>query len=400
MERQPLLVVNASPTGDRQTGDRQTDSPSNFQQEQQIDLSSQAERAGSKLLIAASGTGGHLFPALATAEQLSDYTIEWLGVPDRLETQLVPASYQLHTVSIEGFQQRFGLGTLRILGRFLRSILQVRRLLQQGQFQAVFTTGGYIAAPAVIAARWVGLPVILHESNALPGKVTRWLSPWCSVVALGFAAAAQYLPKAKTIWVGTPVREQFRAHSSAQLPNLPIPADVPLITVVGGSQGAVAVNQLVRQAAPAWLEAGAWLVHLTGENDPDAASFTHPHYFALPFYHEMAGLLQRTTLAVSRAGAGTLTEFAVTQTPAILIPYPYAADDHQTYNARVFADAGAAQLHQQADLTANQLQQQVLDLLQSPSRLQQMAAAAHQLAVSNSAEQLANLVRELIAANR
>lgn len=360
----------------------------------------QAPSTTSKLLIAASGTGGHLFPALATAEQLTDYTIEWLGVPDRLETQLVPVNYPLHTISIEGFQQRFGLGTVQIFGRFLRSILQVRRLLQQGQFQAVFTTGGYIAAPAVIAARLVGLPVVLHESNALPGKVTRWLSPWCSVVAIGFEAAAQYLPKAKTICVGTPVRKQFRSNVATQLPNLPIPADVPLITVVGGSQGAVAVNRLVRQAAPAWLEAGAWVVHLTGDNDPDAASFSHPHYFALPFYHEMAGLLQRTTLAVSRAGAGTLTELAITQTPAILIPYPYAAEDHQTYNARVFETAGAAQLHQQADLTADQLQQQVLDLLQSPARLQQMTAAANQLAVTDSAEQLANLIRELITANR
>jgi UDP-N-acetylglucosamine--N-acetylmuramyl-(pentapeptide) pyrophosphoryl-undecaprenol N-acetylglucosamine transferase len=368
-------------------------------QEQQINHQSEAQNAGAKLLVAASGTGGHLFPALATAEQLSDYTIEWLGVPDRLETQLVPVSYRLHTVSLEGFQQRFGLGTFRILGQFLRSIWQVRQLLQQGQFQAVFTTGGYIAAPAVIAARWLGLPVILHESNALPGKVTRWLSPWCSVVAIGFAAAAQYLPKAKTICVGTPVREQFRSDLSTQaLPDLPIPADVSLITVVGGSQGAVAVNRFVRQAAPVWLEAGAWIVHLTGENDPEAGSLTHPHYFALPFYHEMAGLLQRTTLAVSRAGAGTLTELAITRTPAILIPYPYAAEDHQTYNARVFESAGAALLYQQANLTANQLQQQVLDLLQSPTRLQQMTVAANQLAVTDSAEQLANVVRKLIAA--
>lgn len=395
MKHQPSLAVDASPTGDQQFADHHSDS----QPEQQIDQSTETESASSKLLIAASGTGGHLFPALATAEQLSNYTIEWLGVPDRLETQLVPVSYRLHTISMEGFQQRFGLGTLRIFGQFLRSILQVRQLLQQGQFQAVFTTGGYIAAPAVIAARLARLPVILHESNALPGKVTRWLSPWCTVVAIGFEAAAQYLPKSRTMWVGTPVREQFRIDSSAQLPNLPIPANVPLITVVGGSQGAVAVNRLVRQAAPAWLEAGAWIVHLTGENDPDTASFSHPHYFALPFYHEMAGLLHRTTLAVSRAGAGTLTELAITKTPAILIPYPYAAEDHQTYNARVFASAGAAQLHQQSELTAAQLQQQVLDLLQSPTQLQQMATAAYQLAVTDSAEQLANVVRELIAAN-
>lgn len=353
-----------------------------------------------KLLIAASGTGGHLFPALATAEQLPDYTIEWLGVPDRLETQLVPKDYPLHTVAMEGFQQRLGLGTLKIFGQFLRSIVKVRQLLRQGQFQAVLTTGGYIAAPAVIAARWLGLPVILHESNAFPGRVTRWLSPWCTVVAVGFAAAASYLPNAKTLWVGTPVRNQFRAAGTQTLPQLPIPDQVPLIVIVGGSQGAVAVNQLVRQAAPAWLEAGAWVVHLTGDTDPDTASFSHPHYFALPFYQDMAGLLQRATLAISRAGAGTLTELAITQTPAILIPYPYAADDHQTYNAEIFKAAGAAYLDPQANLTPSQLQEQVLELLQSPEQLQQMSTAAKQLAVVDSAEQLAAAVRQSITAKR
>lgn len=363
-----------------------------------VSPSAQSNRTPVKLLVAASGTGGHVFPAVATAEQLP-YDIEWLGVPDRLETQLVPSSYPLHTISVTGFQSRLGLNTLKVLGRFLVAIFTVRQLLQQGRFQGVFTTGGYIAAPAVIAARSLGLPVVLHESNALPGKVTRWLSPWCSVVAIGFAEAAQYLEKARTTWVGTPVRSQFRAamsESNDSLPDLPLPDGVPVIVVVGGSQGAVAVNRLVRQAAPAWFEAGAWVVHLTGENDPDAKSLIHPQYIALPFYHNMAGLLRRATLAVSRAGAGTLTELAISGTPALLIPYPFAAEDHQTFNAKVFEAAGAALLYQQSDLTAAQLQQQVLELLQSSDRLPQMAEATKQLAVVDSAEQLAQLIQQLI----
>jgi UDP-N-acetylglucosamine--N-acetylmuramyl-(pentapeptide) pyrophosphoryl-undecaprenol N-acetylglucosamine transferase len=355
------------------------------------------QQARPKLLIAASGTGGHLFPALAVADALPDYQIEWLGVPDRLETQLVPECYPLHTILVGGFQQR-GLATLRTVSRLILSIFKVRQLLQQGGFEAVFTTGGYIAAPAVIAARMLGLPVMLHESNALPGKVTRWLSAWCTVVALGFDAAARYLPKAKTVCVGTPVRAQFQMDLSQQpLTDLAIPQAVPLILVVGGSQGAVAMNRLVRQAAPAWFEAGAWVVHLTGENDPDANSLSHPQYIALPFYHDMARLLQRATLAVSRAGAGTLTELAITGTPAILIPFPFAAEDHQTFNAKVFESAGAAYLHQQAELTPEQLRQQVLDLLDSPERLQKMANAANKLAVADSAEQLADLIRQLSA---
>lgn len=351
-----------------------------------------------RLLIAASGTGGHLFPALAVAEQLPDYQIEWLGVPDRLETRLVPAKYPLHTVGVEGFQKR-GLDTLRVLFKFLASLWQTRQLLQRGRFQGVFTTGGYIAAPAVIAGRSLGLPVILHESNALPGKVTRFLSPWCTLVAIGFEVAAKRLPRAKqTVTVGTPVREQFLQPPDT-LPDLPIPPDVPLLAIVGGSQGAVAVNRLIRQCAPTWLEAGIWIVHQTGENDPDVESFQHPHYFPLPFYNHIAALFQRADLVIGRSGAGTLTELAVLGTPAILIPYPFAANDHQTYNARAFADVGAAKLLPQHSLTPENLTAEVLQLLGSDrNQLAQMAAQTRHLAVPDSATRLAQLVRQYVPA--
>ncbi|MGF1492265.1 MAG: undecaprenyldiphospho-muramoylpentapeptide beta-N-acetylglucosaminyltransferase [Microcoleaceae cyanobacterium] len=349
-----------------------------------------------RLLIAASGTGGHLFPAIATAAQLQGYEIEWLGVPDRLETSLVPKQYPLHTVRVEGFQKR-GLSTIGILARFVSSTLQVRRLLKQGQFQGVFTTGGYIAAPAILAARWLGLPTILHESNVLPGKVTRFLSSQCNMVALGFQDTAQYLPRARqTITVGTPVRSDFLSQPEP-LP-FDIPSAAPVIVVIGGSQGAVAVNQLVRQAAPAWFELGAWVVHLTGENDPDVGQLNHPQYLEMPFFGNMAALFQRATLAISRSGAGTLTELAVTHTPSFLIPYPYAAEDHQTYNARTFADAGAALMVQQADLTPQLLADKIAHWLSSPDLLQSMSKATASLAVTDSAEQLATLVRRVVEA--
>lgn len=351
-----------------------------------------------RLLIAASGTGGHLFPAIALAEQLPDYQIEWLGVPNRLETGLVPSEYELHTIDIEGFQQRFGLGTLRILGKFSRSILQVRKLLKQGNFQGVFTTGGYIAAPAVIAARSLGLPAILHEANAIPGKVTKTLSPLCSAVALGFEPTAKYLPRIKTIYTSTPVRAQFQKGAIAQLPplDLPIPENVPLILVVGGSQGAVAVNKLVRQCVPAWFNAGAWVVHLTGNNDPEVDSLKHPQYFTLPFYDNMARLLQRANLVIGRSGAGTVTELAIMRKPAIFIPLPTAAEDHQFYNAQILATVGAALVFRQAELTAEILSAQVLNLLRSPTQLEQMGEKAGAIVMDDSASRLATLVRQLV----
>ncbi|WP_009632965.1 undecaprenyldiphospho-muramoylpentapeptide beta-N-acetylglucosaminyltransferase [Synechocystis sp. PCC 7509] len=350
-----------------------------------------------RLLIAASGTGGHLFPAIAVAEQLSDYQIEWLGVPNRLETQLVPSQYPLNTVTIEGFQQKLGFGTFKILTRLVGSIFEVRKLLKQGNFQGVFTTGGYISAPAVIAARLLGIPVIFHESNALPGKVTRTFSRFCTVVAIGFESAAKRLPGVKTIYTGTPVRSQFR---SQQLPlELPIPENVPLIVVFGGSQGAVAVNKLVRECVPVWCAAGAWVVHLTGDKDPDAGSLQHPQYLTLPFYDNMAALLNRASLAISRAGAASLTELAVTGTPAILIPYPYAAEDHQFFNAEVFTKAGATLVFNQAELTQPLLESKVMNLLNSPQQLQIMAEKSKSIAIVDSAERLAALVKEIIVKN-
>jgi len=347
-----------------------------------------------RLLVAASGTGGHVFPALAVAEQLGDWEIHWLGVSDRLETRLV-TDYPLHTVPVEGLQSRSPLRLIRAVVRLLVSVQQTRRLVRELAIDAVFSTGGYIAAPAILAVRGAGLPVVLHESNAVPGRVTRWLGRQCDVVAVGFAEAAKRLPNCATRWTSTPVRQSF--HAPPPL-DLPVPEDAPAIAVVGGSQGAVAVNRLVRAAAPAWLAAGATVVHLTGDRDPDADALKHPRYIARPFYDNVAALFARADLVISRAGAGTLTELAFTRSPAVLIPFPAAADDHQTVNAAAFAAAGAAVVCPQHELDANRLQTLGLELLRDRDRRQTMARQAATLVAPDSAEQLATLLRELTAA--
>ncbi|NEP45755.1 MAG: UDP-N-acetylglucosamine--N-acetylmuramyl-(pentapeptide) pyrophosphoryl-undecaprenol N-acetylglucosamine transferase, partial [Okeania sp. SIO2H7] len=161
-------------------------------------------------------------------------------------------------------------------------------------------------------------------------------------------------------------------------------------------QGAVSVNQLVRECVPAWVDAGAWIIHQTGENDRDAFSVEHPQYFPMTFYHNMAGLFQRANLVIGRAGAGTLTELAVTHTPSILIPYPYAADNHQVYNANVFANQEAAIVFPQSELTSEKLETVVLELLNSPEKLEKMNQGSEKLAVNDSAKRLANLVDKLL----
>lgn len=363
-----------------------------------MNQSAAPQAAKPRLLIAASGTGGHLFPAIALAERLSDYEIEWLGVAGRMENRVIPDLYKLNIVDVSGFQKKSIGHILSVLTRFIKSIFQTRKILKQGNFSGVFTTGGYISAPAIIGARMLGLPVVLHESNALPGKVTRLFAPWCSEVLVGFPAAKDHLKKGRVTYAGTPVRKQFEAQLSASLDDLKIPDGVPLIAIVGGSQGAVAVNQVVRECVPDWISAGAWVVHQTGSNDPDVDQYQHPYYITLPFYDKIAALFQRADLVISRAGAATLTELAMSNTPSILIPYPYAAEDHQAFNAKVFAQAEAGEMIRQGDLQAADLRDRVLALIQNPTKLKQMSARAGTIAVRDSAEQVAEIMRHQIAA--
>jgi UDP-N-acetylglucosamine--N-acetylmuramyl-(pentapeptide) pyrophosphoryl-undecaprenol N-acetylglucosamine transferase len=293
-----------------------------------------------RLLVAASGTGGHLFPALAVAEALpAGWEVCWLGVPDRLERELVPSRYPLHTVRAGGLQGR-GLRKLLNLLRLLRAVGSVRRLIRRERIDVVFSSGGYIAAPAILAARWCGVPVVLHDSNAIPGRVTRLLGRLCTHVAVGLADAAERLPNCRPLVTGTPVRREFL--EPAPSPDWLPPGNGPLLLVMGGSQGAVGLNRMLRPLLGRLSAAGVRVVHLTGRQDPEAGGPLPPGVVERPFCTELAGLLQRADLAVSRSGAGALSELAVCGTPAILVPYPAAADRHQDANASAAARLGAA----------------------------------------------------------
>jgi UDP-N-acetylglucosamine--N-acetylmuramyl-(pentapeptide) pyrophosphoryl-undecaprenol N-acetylglucosamine transferase len=356
-----------------------------------------------RLLIAASGTGGHLFPALAVADRLPPtWSVSWLGVPDRLERQLVPQRYQLHTVQASGLQGR-GLRRAMQLLRLLASTWPVLRLIRRQQCAVVFTTGGYIAAPAILAARLCGRPVVLHESNAVPGQVTRLFGRLCTRVALGLPQAADRLPSCRPLVTGTPVRAAFLepATCPAWVPQGP----GPLLLVIGGSQGAVGLNRMVRAVAPTLLAQGCRIVHLCGSQDPDQGSLQHPLYLERPFSDEMPGLLQHADLAISRAGAGSLSELAVCNTPALLVPFPQAADDHQTANAEAALAAGAAVLVLQHGPESPVLARALWRLLGPRLRgadpaadpLRLLAAGMQRLAVRQADQALVELLQQLCA---
>ena len=348
-----------------------------------------------RLLIAASGTGGHLFPALAVAEALPDsWQVRWLGVPDRLETQLVPESIPLTTVRAGGLQGR-GFNKLIQLIRLIGAIGSVRRLIRQERIQVVFTTGGYIAAPAIVAARWCGVPAVLHEANAIPGRVTRLMGRFCRAVAVGLPVASDRIPGHRPLLTGMPVRTAFL--QSQPLPDWVPISDGPLLVVIGGSQGAVGLNRMVRAVVPELLEQGCRIVHLTGRNDPDVGQLQHPNLVERPFSDEIPGLLQHADLAVSRAGAGSLSELAICRTPSILVPFPQAADGHQEANAACAARTGGAVIVHQHSPDGTALRDTIVRLLSADGELlKPMRTGMEELAVWDADQRLVDLLGSLV----
>ena len=352
-----------------------------------------------RLLIAASGTGGHIFPALAVADMLPHWDIHWLGTRERLDGRLVPKHYPLHWVVMGGLQGGWREQRRRLIQLPL-AVWAVRRLLHRQHRTMVFTTGGYIAAPAILAARLTGLPVLLHESNAVAGRVTRLLGGCCSGVALGWDSTKLGRPPKRTWTTGTPVRSDF--YRPAPLPEWAPRGSGPLLVVMGGSQGARGLNRMVRQQAWPWLEAGCRLVHLCGADDPEMGSLRHPAYVERQFTGEIAGLLQHGDLVISRAGAGSIGELAASRCPAVLVPYPHASDQHQEANAVAVASLGAAVIvHENSD--GGPLGRTIRRLLGSrlsmgtpaPDPLVAMADAMGRLARNNAAAEVAKVLESL-----
>ena len=194
------------------------------------------------LLIAASGTGGHIFPALAVSKEVEDeWNIHWLGVHQRLDVNLIPKKYNLRTLNIKTPRKNIFLFYQYI--EILMSTLQIIRILKEKKINLVFTTGGYISAPTIIASKLLRIPVIIHESNLIPGMVTKYFGFLCNYVFLGFKKTNSYLKNCKTIFTGTPLREQF--YKSNLLPEWVPKGKGPLLIVMGGSQGAKAINQIL-----------------------------------------------------------------------------------------------------------------------------------------------------------
>ena len=349
-----------------------------------------------KILIACGGTGGHLFPGIAVGEALRARGHEvMLLISEKKVDSEASAKYthlQFKTLPAVAKPPTLSLRMLPFLWKLWGSITQCRAIIREFEADAVLGMGGFTSLPPVYAGHKLGLKTFIHDSNARPGRANVLTSRFCTRVFLGLDAAKVFFPKRETITTGTPVRPEIThlpsREAAAEL--LGLDAGRPTIVVTGGSQGARRLNELSAQAA-ASLPPEMQVLHIAGALDFQRVSEItagRAGYKVLGFCDQMPAAYAIADLVIARSGASSLTEIASSGHPSILVPYPYAADDHQTRNAAVFANAGAATLVQERDLDAEKLASLATSILQDLPTYKRMAKAARALAVPDAADRV------------
>ncbi|MGB6223418.1 undecaprenyldiphospho-muramoylpentapeptide beta-N-acetylglucosaminyltransferase [Haloferula sp.] len=353
------------------------------------------------LVIACGGTGGHLFPGLAVAEA-------WAARGGRVvllvsekkidqEASRKYSQYRFETIPAAVKPPTFSPKMLPFLWGLWRTIGRCRVILKDFGADAVLGMGGFTSLPPVYAAKKSGLPGFVHDSNALPGKANRLTARWCREVFIGLEAARSHFSGSECVLTGTPVREELRCLPSRgeAAAKFGLDPSKPTLLVMGGSQGARRLNTIVAEAA---FEDGVQVLHIAGPGDEQRVidqAGKREGYKVLGFCDDMPSAYAVSDAVVARAGASSMTELAFLGLPSVLVPFPYAADDHQTWNAKVFSEAGAAYLEQEADLDSEKLATRVGEMLE-PGKRKQMSDAVRKLSVNDSADQVCEAILKVI----
>jgi UDP-N-acetylglucosamine--N-acetylmuramyl-(pentapeptide) pyrophosphoryl-undecaprenol N-acetylglucosamine transferase len=365
--------------------------------------------------IACGGTGGHLFPGLAVAEQLQKRgcAVALLVSPKDVDQEAVKSARGMEIVTLPavGLQNR---NYFSFAGSFVKSLFAARKIFRKRRPAAVLAMGGFTSAPPIWVGKDFGAKTFLHESNTVPGRANRFLARFVDEAFVGFPQAASRLRARKVTMTGTPVRPQFRwdeATDPAMRDGDARPTPIatcrtmlgldlnrPTILVMGGSQGASGINDLVLSALPSLgNRAAAWQwLHLAGPNDAEKVkqAYAARGFKAVvkPFLAEMDLALGAATVAVSRAGASSLAEIAAVRLPSLLVPYPAAADNHQFFNAQAFETTGAARLLEQKNATPEKVAAFLRELVEDSAARAKIQTALAQWHAPKAAEQIAEIM--------
>ncbi|MGW2862105.1 UDP-N-acetylglucosamine--N-acetylmuramyl-(pentapeptide) pyrophosphoryl-undecaprenol N-acetylglucosamine transferase [Streptomyces sp. NPDC001205] len=362
------------------------------------------------VVIGAGGTGGHIYPGLALAEALRravpDAVISFVGTTRGLEGELIPgAGHLLHTVDMIPFDPSLGAKRYLLPAALLKSGAQCRAILKAQGAQVAVGMGGYPSAPVIVGARMAGLPSLIHESNAVPGRANQFAARLTPNIAVAFDRSRAHLSGGQdAVTTGMPIAASLAALDRTTMRAgarraLGVPPGARLVLVNGGSLGAARLTAAAIGLAHRWRDRTD--VHLLIKTGPARLGDTElqlaglPGARAVPYLDRMDLAYAAADLVVCRAGSATVAELAATGVPAVLVPYPHAPGDHQTHNARVLSDAGAGLLVPDAETTAFRLAGLIEPLLADPARLAAMSCAADPGNHARAADLLAAKVLEL-----
>lgn len=363
------------------------------------------ENGKKSLVIACGGTGGHLFPGLAVAEEWTARggTVLLLVSEKKIdrEARRKYPRYRFETIPAIAKPSTFSPAMLPFLLKLWRTMGRCRVLLKEVNADAVLGMGGFTSLPPCWAAKKAGVPAFVHDSNALPGKANRLTARFCHEVLIGLEPARSFFPGKDVVFTGTPVRAEMRAlpkriEAAAKFDLDPAK---PTLLVTGGSQGARRLNSLVAQAFPDFPP-GTQVLHIAGPLDEarvgqEAAG--REGYRVIGFCDDMPAAYAVADAVLSRSGASSMTELAFLGLPSILVPYPFAADDHQTCNGEVFSEAGAAFLEPEGEFDAAKLSARVTTLMSDLQTRGRMAQAARSLAVPDAAARVCDAIEATLS---
>lgn len=356
-----------------------------------------------KVVFATGGTGGHIFPALAIAEALArekDLIILFLGGKD-MEVSLIASHYPLKLLPLTPIKQ-FPSRICEPLSAFLKSFFLSFFFLLQQHPSVVVGMGSYASLPSLLAAISLGIPIVIHEQNVIPGRVNKLLAPFARKILVSFPETIKFFPSSRTKFVGLPIRSSLRKiEKTSAREELNLLPTAPTILVSGGSRGALAINNAIVEILPLLLREGIQVIHICGPSHypqfKDRTQNIDNRYLLLPFTNEMHLLYSAADLCITRAGASTLAEIAFFALPSILIPYPYAIAQHQFLNALVFQKRGACKILLNETLKEpRKLFQEISSLLSSPHLLERMSLSARSLSQPKAAEEVAKEIKEVI----
>lgn len=369
-----------------------------------------------KVIIAAAQTGGHINPGIAIANKIKQENknarIMFIGTTRGLENDLVPrAGFELRTIEAYGINRKISMSNIKNMFKTLKGLKEAKKIVKEYKPDIVIGTGGFICGPVLMAAKKYKMPTVLHESNAFPGVAVKLLAKKVDTILLGFEDAKQRLPKAKKIVVtGTPTKikkiQLSKIQKEKMIAELGLEKNLPIVLVFGGSQGAKSINSTLIDIIKSKANKNYQIIWASGPKQYDIIKETLKedkidinkidNVKILPYIYNMEEIMNLVDVVIARSGAMTTTEIAITGKPAIFIPFPFATENHQEYNARVLEKIGAAKIILDKDLNKESLSSTLNEILKDKNKLVQMSKNAEKVAISDVEEKIYKEIEKLI----